>query len=332
MNPMLIILNGDRAGERFSLQPHTRYVIGRDKEADFCLPEKKVSRQHAILTWNSDSSEVFLEDLNSLNGTMINGKPVTGLNLLKHDDRIQIGSFLLQVDFPEPALKPEPTNDAPKELTAILDALPPEVVDFAQEVEASGDVAEDTGGRFLQGKLQEIPFADLLQMLSNMKKSGYLWISNKKLIRPPRLSQLSDDIALIVIDAGEIQYAISGENENEEAIYSVLRRDQGYFALFPSGGEKFPSSMGMPVEALLLEGFRRLDEERAQARGFQPEDQFEVNPQESLLTLQPDELTVFQITWKHKIFNRILQHSPVDEAKTRAILQKLVRSNFIQRL
>jgi hypothetical protein len=329
---MLIILNGDRSGERFSLEPHQRYVIGRDKEAHFCLPEKKVSRQHAILTWNSDSSEVFLEDLNSLNGTIINGKPVTGLNLLKHDDRIQIGSFLLQVDFPQPSLEADSKQDSPKGLTAILEGLPPGAMESERDVEVAADASEDTGGRFLQGKLQEIPFADLLQMLSNMKKSGYLWISDRKLIRPPRLSQITDDVALIVMDAGEIQYAVCGEHENEEAIYSVLRRDQGFFALFPSGGEKFPSSMSMPVEALLLEGFRRLDEERAQARGLQPDDQFEVNPQESLLSLQPDELTIFQITWKHKTFARILQHSPVDEAKTRSILQKLVRSNFVQRL
>ncbi len=321
---MLIILNGDRSGERFSLEPHKRYVIGRDKEAHFCLPEKKVSRQHAILTWNSDSSEVFLEDLNSLNGTIINGKPVTGLNLLKHDDRIQIGSFLLQVDYPVPNVE--------KGLTAILEALPPEEVESKQAVDVLAEVPDDTGGRFLQGKLQEIPFADLLQMLSNMKKSGYLWISDKKLVRPPRLSQLSPDIALVVMDAGEVQYAVWGEAENEEAIYSVLRRDQGCFALFPPGAEKFPSSMSMPVEALLLEGFRRLDEERAQARGFQPDDQFEVNPQESLLSLQPDELTLFQIIWKHKTFGRIVQHSPLDEDKTRAILQKLLRSNFVQRI
>jgi pSer/pThr/pTyr-binding forkhead associated (FHA) protein len=230
---MLIILNGDRAGERFSLEPHQRYVIGRDKETHFCLPEKKVSRQHAILTWNSDSSEVLLEDLNSLNGTIINGKPVTGLNLLRHDDRIQIGSFLLQVDFPQPSLVVEAKQASPKELTSNLEGLPLEAVESELDVEPAADISEDTGGRFLQGKLQEIPFADLLQMLSNMRKSGCLWISDRKLIRPPGLSHITDDVALIVMDAGEVQYAVCGEHENEEAIYSVLRRDHGFFALFP---------------------------------------------------------------------------------------------------
>jgi len=324
VNPLLIILSGDRAGERVSLEPQEKYVIGRDKEAQFCLPERKISRQHAILVWNPETSEVTLEDLNSLNGTFINGEAVTGINVLHHLDRIQIGSFLLQLEFPQEKKEMDSFSHASESIKDIpaSDFFEPSHVPPVED-------GEDTGGRFLQGKLDEIPFADLLQMLSNMKKSGYLWISAEKLSRPPRLSDVSAQLALIVLDAGEVVYAVSREFENEEAVYDVLCKEGGYFALFHSGRDKFSSRMSLPVEALLLEGFRRLDEERARKQEFQPKDKFEVNPQESLLALQPDELTLFQLAWKFKQMSRIQENSPFDEVKTKEILKKLVRSGFL---
>lgn len=65
-----------------------RFTIGRRADNDLCLPFPAVSSEHAaIVTILSDS---FLEDLESTNGTLVNGRPVTKC-LLRDRDRIDIG-------------------------------------------------------------------------------------------------------------------------------------------------------------------------------------------------------------------------------------------------
>ncbi len=65
-----------------------RLTIGRRPDNDVCLPYPAVSGEHAaVVTILSDS---FLEDLNSTNGTLVNGKPVAK-HFLRDRDEIDIG-------------------------------------------------------------------------------------------------------------------------------------------------------------------------------------------------------------------------------------------------
>jgi hypothetical protein len=65
-----------------------RVVIGRLQECDICLADANVSRRHAELL--ALDGEWFLQDLESTNGTTLNGEPVTRARL--HDrDVIEIG-------------------------------------------------------------------------------------------------------------------------------------------------------------------------------------------------------------------------------------------------
>ena len=66
-------------------------TIGRLDSCDLAIDSPMVSREHARLTWSG--SGWSLEDLNSVNGTYVNGKRVTGHTALKAGDRIGIASF-----------------------------------------------------------------------------------------------------------------------------------------------------------------------------------------------------------------------------------------------
>lgn len=46
-------------------------TIGRDINADIMIDDKTISRQHALLLWGNDM--LWIEDLNSENGTILNG-------------------------------------------------------------------------------------------------------------------------------------------------------------------------------------------------------------------------------------------------------------------
>ncbi|MBN2134586.1 MAG: RDD family protein [Acidobacteria bacterium] len=85
-------------------------TIGRGKECDIRLNDDKISRLHArILTLKND---IYIEDNGSSNGTYLNNKLITGKKKIKVGDIIQLGSFVLKVDFEVPtkqypALDPE---------------------------------------------------------------------------------------------------------------------------------------------------------------------------------------------------------------------------------
>ena len=65
-----------------------RVTIGRRADNDVCLPYPAVSGEHAAVVTILDDS--FLEDLNSTNGTLVNGRIVTK-HFLRDYDEIDIG-------------------------------------------------------------------------------------------------------------------------------------------------------------------------------------------------------------------------------------------------
>ncbi|ASJ72449.1 FHA domain-containing protein [Granulosicoccus antarcticus] len=66
--------------------------IGRRSANDVCIPDLSVSGSHARITFEAD--EYWLEDLNSTNGTYVNGQPVTRQIILDNDE-IVIGKIRL---------------------------------------------------------------------------------------------------------------------------------------------------------------------------------------------------------------------------------------------
>jgi pSer/pThr/pTyr-binding forkhead associated (FHA) protein len=69
-----------------------RVTIGRRADNDVCLPFPAVSAEHAaVVTVGADS---FLEDLDSTNGTLVNGERITK-HFLRDGDRIDVGRLEL---------------------------------------------------------------------------------------------------------------------------------------------------------------------------------------------------------------------------------------------
>src|SRR5205814_5263273 len=60
------------------------------------LIDGKVSREHCRLTVKDD--QVFVEDLDSQNGTYVNGQPVRGRAPLQRNDELAIGDSLFMLD------------------------------------------------------------------------------------------------------------------------------------------------------------------------------------------------------------------------------------------
>ncbi|MGH7154888.1 MAG: FHA domain-containing protein, partial [Acetobacteraceae bacterium] len=69
-------------------------LIGRAADADLVLHDNKVSRAHCRIMLTAQG--VTATDLNSTNGTLVDGRPITRTTPLKPGAVLQIGSFRLE--------------------------------------------------------------------------------------------------------------------------------------------------------------------------------------------------------------------------------------------
>lgn len=82
------VVTGSRSGDVIPLTTGPN-LIGRGSAADVTLDDDGVSRQHAKLSV-SDEGVVTMLDLDSTNGTFVNGAPVD-MAIVREGDRLQIG-------------------------------------------------------------------------------------------------------------------------------------------------------------------------------------------------------------------------------------------------
>jgi len=96
--PVLVILQGQSIGETIKLEKE-RTIVGRGSQADLILRDEIASRQHAEimnLCLEGNCVEYYVNDLDSTNGTFLNGTKVTSQQLLQDGDKIKVGNHLMK--------------------------------------------------------------------------------------------------------------------------------------------------------------------------------------------------------------------------------------------
>jgi pSer/pThr/pTyr-binding forkhead associated (FHA) protein len=128
-------------------------TVGRDSSNDLIIDHPLASRRHA--RFEHDEAGYHIRDLNSTNGTYVNGEPIKGSYLLNHQDQIIVSDTVITF------------HDA--EATA-RGPLPQEVLSAVQE-----DLRVDSQAKavFIKGKLLEPPLTvkefQLLELLYSRK-------------------------------------------------------------------------------------------------------------------------------------------------------------------
>jgi pSer/pThr/pTyr-binding forkhead associated (FHA) protein len=72
-------------------------LVGRQKGCDFRIASAEVSRRHCLLRVRE--GYVTVEDLNSCNGTQLNGEAVQGRQVVRPGDRLRVGPVTLVVEY-----------------------------------------------------------------------------------------------------------------------------------------------------------------------------------------------------------------------------------------
>ncbi|MGD2027774.1 MAG: EAL domain-containing protein [Anaerolineales bacterium] len=72
-------------------------ILGRSPEIDVVIQDDSASRYHAQVSYDPDNSRLVIMDLNSTNGTYVNGKEILTPSPLAHQDRIRVGRHLITV-------------------------------------------------------------------------------------------------------------------------------------------------------------------------------------------------------------------------------------------
>lgn len=114
-SPLQIVVEDDTGRRQVVPFAQEEIDVGRAASGNgLCLPERNVSRRHARFV--RANGAVFVEDLDSKNGTLVNGERLTGRRRIREGDLVQIGDYDLAVEGSEDRARDRdtgPTQDLP---------------------------------------------------------------------------------------------------------------------------------------------------------------------------------------------------------------------------
>jgi len=103
--PAFVIINGPDTGTLMPFpEDQTSVIAGRSEDVTFRFDDPSVSRQHARFRVERKGLlvRVFVEDLESTNGTQVGRRPVVGELELFDGDRVFVGDVLVRLRFMDP--------------------------------------------------------------------------------------------------------------------------------------------------------------------------------------------------------------------------------------
>lgn len=118
--------------------------IGRHVHSQVFLPDRDVSRQHAAI-YTTKEGKWVVEDLESANGTYLNGRKIHQAPL-KGGDGLRIGSFAIEISLESGESAGEPTHlgDTLMPLTDTSESAPPkaalEIIARRPDIEQAPDI------------------------------------------------------------------------------------------------------------------------------------------------------------------------------------------------
>jgi hypothetical protein len=298
----LRFISGKYQGGEYPLTDSGELVIGRASDLDLVLIEDMVSRKHAKITL--ENGAISIADLGSTNGTFVNGEKVKKAEL-KLGDRVLIGTSILK-------LVSVPRIPGPIDARAAQ-----------QQLERTAAAQERRGRSVVQGRLEEVPLVDLLQLLSTSKKTGAIVIQG---YRSGRVHLRQGHIVAAVIDADPTL-------PPKKALYRMAAWTQGGFEFVPQDGElpRMPNEIQETTEVLVMEAIQQQDEF---ARGSLPPATAAIGIAMPLTPrlrdLTAEELELVQLVHNYGVVQAVLDRGSGSDLEVARMLASLVERGYLR--
>ena len=228
---VLRFVSGKYEGRDFPLDAGRSFIAGRSTEADLVLADDAVSRKHA--RFYPARGRIWIRDLGSRNGTVVNGDAVTH-HCLRDGDRLAIGSSLAKF--------------------AVI-----EETELSKDRAGERPAGSEVSGRSMQGSIEEIPLMDVLQWLATSRKTGTLKV------REPNGGRVGS----LHLRDGQVFYATISNTRAlhpEKALMRMLAWSRGSFELENTTIDDVDEEINMSLEHMLMEAARIEDELANMAR------------------------------------------------------------------
>jgi hypothetical protein len=190
------------SGSRIPLRRGHFYVMGRGADCDLVISDPVCSRRHASITVADGVDQISIDDMDSRNGTYLNGRPILGPTFVPGGGRLRIGAtiFLLQLH--------EEARRSNLEETCTISDLDP------------GRSVRDIDG----GELSTMGTLETLRLLVTARRSVTMHVA------------LPAAAARVELRNGEILSARHGDLEGFNALVKLGREPSGIFWLIDSTG------------------------------------------------------------------------------------------------
>lgn len=123
---MFVVVVTEKGGGKQRLALDKNLVqIGRVHGNDVVLPRGNVSKNHAAIERRNDG--FLLSDMGSTNGTYVNGRRILEPQMLKSEDKIYVGDFILNIESsgPSDGLPLKSSSPAPPKLPLVVSEKAP---------------------------------------------------------------------------------------------------------------------------------------------------------------------------------------------------------------
>ncbi len=196
-----------------------RVTVGRKDTNDVVLPFRNVSSFHAIVECIDDI--IYLEDLNSTNGTFVNEGKISGRVSIKSGDRVRFATYEFLAEFQEDKKEEVKKEEEPADGTVFMDASKVHEIQhiIGETEEEKAPKAEETGKE------------TVLYGVKGLVQNGRLVLldENRKFLEEYELTELEtsigrDDINNISIDHPSISRVHCFINRKDE-YYEIVDND-----------------------------------------------------------------------------------------------------------
>lgn len=218
-----LILSIDGVAVKEFILAGDRTTIGRKTTNNIQIDNLAVSGEHAVVT--SLMNDSFIEDLNSTNGTFVNGKPIRR-HLLHTGDIIEIGKHKLK--FIQDNKDPSDGNDYERTTTVRTASRFPEASEAAPPL----DIEEIRRSFVKSPEATVIQAPDAWTEVEKVEEAiplGLIQVLNSPIAG--RILNLSKELTRIGKSGGDVAV--------------IARRSNGYFLTSVEGNE--PSVNGAPL-------------------------------------------------------------------------------------